>query len=71
MGKFSLEISKFLLALQPEALVNTSGRVLFSSPAMKRVDPDEMLHSVVFHLAIHNLPWNFSRDYNLTQCQIF
>ena len=34
MGKinFSLEISKFSLALQPEALVNTSGRVLFSSP---------------------------------------
>ena len=29
---FSLEISKFSLALQPEALVNTSGRVLFSSP---------------------------------------
>ena len=34
MGKFlfSLEISKFSLALQPKALVNTSGRVLFSSP---------------------------------------
>ena len=34
MGKsyISLEISKFSLALQPEALVNTSGRVLFSSP---------------------------------------
>ena len=34
MGKnsFSLEISKFSLALQPEALVNTSGRVQFSSP---------------------------------------
>ena len=31
--KFSLEISKFALALQPEALVNTSGRMLFSSPA--------------------------------------
>ena len=29
---FSLEISKFSLALLPEALVNTSGRVLFSSP---------------------------------------
>ena len=27
-----LEISKFSLALQPEALVNTSGRVLFSRP---------------------------------------
>ena len=25
-------MSKFSLALQPEALVNTSGRVLFSSP---------------------------------------
>ena len=36
MGKkqFSLEISKFSLALQPEALVNTSRRVLFSSPEM-------------------------------------
>ena len=34
MGKkyFSLKISKFSLALQPEALVNTSGRVIFSSP---------------------------------------
>ena len=34
MGKkyFSLEISKFSLDLQPEALVNMSGRVLFSSP---------------------------------------
>ena len=34
MGKkyFSIEISKFSLALQPEALVNTSRRVLFSSP---------------------------------------
>ena len=32
--KYSLEISKFSLALQPEALVNTSGRVLFSSPEM-------------------------------------
>ena len=31
----SLEISKFSLALQPEALVNTSGQVLFSSPARK------------------------------------
>ena len=36
MGKiqFSLEISKYSLALQPKALVNTSGRVLFSSPVM-------------------------------------
>ena len=32
--KFSVEISKYSLALQPETLVNTSGRVLFSSPAM-------------------------------------
>ena len=32
--KCSLEISKFSLALQSEALVNTSGRVLFSSPVM-------------------------------------
>ena len=31
---FSLEISKYSLALQPEALVNTSGRVLFSSPGL-------------------------------------
>ena len=30
--KNSLDISKFPLALQPEALVNTSGRVLFSRP---------------------------------------
>ena len=30
--RFSLEISKFSLALQPETLVNMSGRVLFSSP---------------------------------------
>ena len=29
---FSLEISKFSLALQPLAFVNTSGQVLFSSP---------------------------------------
>ena len=27
-------ISKFSLALHPEALVNTSGRVLFSSPGI-------------------------------------
>ena len=34
MGKnlISLEKSKFSPALQPDALVNTSGRVLFSSP---------------------------------------
>ena len=31
-NKFSLEISSFSLALQPEALLNTSGQVLFSSP---------------------------------------
>ena len=31
-NSFTLEMSKFSLALQPEALVNTSGRVLFSSP---------------------------------------
>ena len=31
-GENSLEISKFFLALQPEALVNTSRQVLFSSP---------------------------------------
>ena len=35
-NQFSLEISKFSLALQPEALVNTSGRVLFSSPGSGR-----------------------------------
>ena len=36
MGKkISLEISKFLLALQPEAVVNTSGRVLFLSPGYR------------------------------------
>ena len=35
--KFSLEILKYSLALQPEALVNTSGRVLFSSPFYRRV----------------------------------
>ena len=29
---FTIEISKFSLAMQPEALVNTSGRVIFSSP---------------------------------------
>ena len=36
MGKnqFLLEISKFSLALQPEALVNMSGRVIFSSPGL-------------------------------------
>ena len=40
MGKkiFSLEVSKFSLALQPEALVNTSGRVLFSSPEKAKYD---------------------------------
>ena len=31
-----IEISKFSLALQPEALVNTSGRVQFSSPAREQ-----------------------------------
>ena len=31
--EFILEITKFLLAQQPEALVNTSGQVLFSRPA--------------------------------------
>ena len=38
MGKIyiSLEISTFSLALQPEALVNTSGRVLFSSPGYNK-----------------------------------
>ena len=35
-NSFSLKISKFPLALQPEALVNTSGRVQFSSPADSR-----------------------------------
>ena len=30
--EFSIEISKFSLALQPEELVNTSGQLLFSSP---------------------------------------
>ena len=36
MGKiqFLLEISKYSLTLQPDTLVNTSGQVLFSSPAM-------------------------------------
>ena len=37
MGNFliSTRQAKFSLALQPEALVNTSGGVLFSSPACK------------------------------------
>ena len=30
---FPIEISKFSLALHPQELVNTSGRVQFSSPA--------------------------------------
>ena len=36
MGKisFSVEISKYSLALQHETLVNTSRRVLFSSPVL-------------------------------------
>ena len=34
-AQFSLEISKFSLALQPEALVNTSGWVLFWSPGIQ------------------------------------
>ena len=37
-NKFTLEISKFSLALQHQALVNTSGRVLCSSPGLKLSD---------------------------------
>ena len=37
----SLEISKFSLALLPEALVNMSGRVLFSRPDSREITLSE------------------------------
>ena len=43
---------KYLLALQPEALVNTSGRVLFSSPVFSKAKCRIIHYHMMSHLRV-------------------
>ena len=75
-SKFSLEVSKFSLALQPEALVNMSEPVLFLSPddvyltsklvliLLNSADPGEMQHYAAFHQGLHCLPKYLFRSFD-------
>ena len=51
---FSIEKSNYSLALLPEELVNTSGRVLFLSPDADRVRPKKMNICVYYLMKISN-----------------